>query len=60
MATKKMYFSRTSSGYNAENGDVIDYNPTESLSFGSSYVCTYFEFYVDGNGFFGHLFKYDE
>lgn len=48
MATKKMYFSRTSSGYNAEDGDVIDYNPTESLSFGSSYVCTYFEFYVDG------------
>ena len=48
MATKKMYFSRTSSGYNAEDGDVIDYNPTESLSFGSSYICTYFEFYVDG------------
>lgn len=48
MATKSMSFSRTSSGYNAEDGDYIDYEPSSSLTFDSNSKCTYFKFYIDG------------
>ena len=48
MASKTMYFSRSSSGYNAEDGDYIDYTPDASISFGSGYKATYFYFEVDG------------
>lgn len=48
MASKTMYFSRSSSGYNAENGDYIDYTPDASISFGSQYKCTHFYFSIDG------------
>ena len=48
MASKIMYFSRSSSGYNAEDGDYIDYTPDSSISFGSGYKCTHFYFNVDG------------
>lgn len=48
MAYKTMYFSRSSSGYNAEDGDYIDYTPDSSISFGSNAKATYFYFDVDG------------
>lgn len=48
MASKTMYFSRSSSGYNAEDGDYIDYTPDSSISFGSGQKATYFYFYVSG------------
>ena len=48
MASRTMYFSRSSSGYNATNGDYIDYTPDSSISFGSGYKATYFYFTVNG------------
>lgn len=48
MASKTMSFSRTSSGYNAENGDYLDFTPSESLSFGSLYKCTDFNISITG------------
>jgi hypothetical protein len=48
MAYKTMYFSRSSSGFNAEDGDYIDYTPDSSISFGSNAKATYFYFDVDG------------
>ena len=48
MASTTMYFSRSSSGYNAEDGDYIDYTPDSSISFGSGQKATYFYFYVSG------------
>lgn len=48
MASKTMSFSRTSNGYNAENGDYIDLTPSGSLSFGSLYKCTDFNISITG------------
>ena len=48
MASKTMPFSRTSGGYNAENGDYLDFTPSESLSFGSLYKCTDFNISITG------------
>lgn len=48
MTYKTMTFSRSSSGYNAENGDYLDFEPDSSLSFGSLYKCT--DFYVEITG----------
>ena len=48
MASKTMSFSRSSGGYNAENGDYLDFEPDSSLSFGNLYKCT--DFYVEITG----------
>lgn len=48
MAYKTMSFSRSSSGYNAENGDYLDFDPDSTLSFGNLYKCT--DFYVSITG----------
>ena len=48
MAYKTMSFSRSSGGYNAEDGDVLDFANSSNLSFGSLYKCT--DFYVSITG----------
>lgn len=48
MAYKTMTFSRLSNGYNAEDGDYLDFTPSGSLSFGSLYKCTDFTISING------------
>ena len=48
MAYKTMSFSRSSGGYNAEDGDVLDFANSSNLSFGSLYKCT--DFYASITG----------
>lgn len=48
MAYKTLSFSRTSGGYNAEDGDYLDFTPSGSLSFGSLYKCTDFNISITG------------
>lgn len=48
MAYKTMSFSRSSNGYNAEDGDVLDFANSSNLSFGSLYKCT--DFYASITG----------
>lgn len=48
MAYKTMTFSRSSNGYNAEDGDYLDFTPSGSLSFGSLYKCTDFTISING------------
>mgnify|MGYP002762331278 CR=1 FL=1 len=48
MAYKTMTFSRSSNGYNAEDGDYLDFTSSGSLSFGSLYKCTDFTISITG------------
>lgn len=48
MAYETMSFSRTSSGYNATDGDYIDFTPDSSMSFSGAAKATYFYCSITG------------